>query len=165
MWVMGALAYVLPPAKKSKLKLFFLPIIIIVLCAISLTQSKTNTNFVNFKFDRGIVEILLAFFMCVLIRQLLLFQPIGIWVKVNSLFSQMAKFSYTLYLTHMVTEYWMFEYFIKRNSGLIDTTSIFTWIVFVLVCIVVSFAIYYCTERHTNTVKQYLKRKLLRDRH
>ncbi|MDR1543301.1 MAG: hypothetical protein LBS50_02615 [Prevotellaceae bacterium] len=95
-----------------------------------------------------------------MLQQLLLFSPKRkIAVKIDKLGTHLAKFSYTLYLTHYPLG-GLFHYLGFPKSEQINALSIGLYLLQMLICLVVAYILYLGFEKHTAVVKKYIKAKI-----
>ena len=60
LWVMGAICYKIKTAKVRPVLILFILVSIAVLCVLSMSQSGTNTTFVNIHIDRSLITTILG---------------------------------------------------------------------------------------------------------
>ena len=77
--------------------------------------------------------------------------------RIESMFSKLANFSYTLYLTHRITLLFIFSFFFEKYKADISMISRINFIGILFVCLIVAFILYYCVERHTGKVKMVIR--------
>ena len=152
----GGVSYLCRP-KKFKRLLFLLSWIIIIAGA-ACCQMTTATKFeggVHINIDGFVFRVLLCVGICLLAQQLILLPPKSrIMKKVESVFSRLADFSYTLYLTHRITLLVIFAFFFEKYKADMSMTSKFYYICILASCLLVAYLLYWVAERHTKTVKK-----------
>lgn len=114
-----------------------------------------------FKPNREMMGLCMSFFMCLFIQQVILVQPKNRFAqKLNSVFSYLADFSYTLYLTHRIILLVIFKYLYEENSAAFDGKGLLRFAIILAICLVVSWLIYLLSEKHTSKVKLLIKNRL-----
>lgn len=162
-WILGAAVYFMPPAKHVKTTLFIA--VIIMLAAIAGIQLASGTRSLEIS---GITSwlppiqasrIALSFGMALFIRQIILLAPKGMIAKrFDSFCSFMAKSSYTLYLTHFPLIH-LVQHFGLSQSASVDAKSMFNFFGMIVLSLLFAAVCYWCFERHTNVVRQWLKQR------
>ena len=162
-WLMGGASYLCRP-KTFNIWLFLLSWIIIVVGA-ACCQMTTETKFaggLQLSIDGFVFRVLLCVGMCLLAQQLILLPPKGrIMKKVESVFSRLADFSYTLYLTHRITLLVIFTFFFEKYKADMSFLNKMLFLGILSVCLLVAYMLYWMAERHTKTVKKYIKAHLM----
>jgi len=110
--------------------------------------------------NREIASIFLAFITSLLVNYLIVSPPkTKTGVKIDRMSSKLSDFSYTLYLTHYplmsLLSYWGLP-----KSTQIEITSLFYYLMAVLISLVVAYLIYLISEKQTSKVKHLIKEKL-----
>lgn len=161
LWFMGAFAYLCKPIVGGVGKSWILYtsfIGICVFCVLSLMGTDSGAVILPFKPNREMMGLFMSFFMCLFIQQVILVQPNSRFTKkLNSVFSYLADFSYTLYLTHRITLLLIFKYLYKKNSAAFDMQGLLRFAIIIAICLVVSWLIYLISEKHTAKVKLLIK--------
>ncbi len=99
--------------------------------------------------------------MCVFCQQVILFPPKHNYsCKVEKVFSKLADFSYSLYLIHRILLMIVFTFFFNKEEADLSVICLLQYLAIIAGVMIVTYAIYYVTERRTNDVKHWLKRKL-----
>ena len=80
---------------------------------------------------------------------------------INNLGTKLAVFSYTLYLVHNPLG-WLMESIGFPKSESINVYSISIYIAAILICMLITYDIYWCFEKRTSAVKAFIKNKLLK---
>lgn len=154
-WIMGGLAYIIP-MRKSKL--------ILILSLVCLSASVVLMEFTKgsrsisatVNIGMSVIEIIFALFCCVVIRQICHFHPKGkIATKINNTGTHLAKFSYTLYLTHMVILKLMVHLGMPKSTK-ISFYSCSLFVGEVIIALVSAYLIYFLFERNTKKFKELL---------
>lgn len=102
--------------------------------------------------------------IALIIQQLILMPPTRRHlVRLESIGSKMAAFSYTLYLAHNPVLALMANFGWTRHNRF-GPTSIGMYLLALATCLAISWMLYYMFERHTSRVKDLVKRKLVHSR-
>ena len=162
LWFMGAFAYLCKPQKQNKLILWISFLAMWLFVALSIMASDSNAIQLPWKPNREAMEVCITLAMCLFIQQVILCNPTRkITVAIDKLFSKLANFSYTLYLTHRITLLLVFEYLYSKGTAYFDMKGILSYICILLICLISSWLIYLMSERHTAKVKKVIKNKIL----
>tara|TARA_R110000868_G_scaffold28102_3_gene105763 strand:- start:1774 stop:2859 length:1086 start_codon:yes stop_codon:yes gene_type:complete len=161
-WLIGAIVYFMPPAKHLKSTLLTsMGLIGFGVIAIQLgsgSRSLSDAAFLALIPNVEISRIILSMGMALFVRQVILLEPKAFLVKkFDVACTNMAKASYTLYLTHFPLIH-LFSELGLRQSENIDATSISIFIAVLAACVAFSGVFYFLFERHTLLVRNYLKR-------
>lgn len=162
-WMMGAVAYVARPKQKNRWVLilsfigFFAGVVFYQLSkdtrAISFAINGANNEF---------TELFMSAMACLMIQQMILFEPqTKIAKAIEKTLGNMAKFSYTLYLSHRVVFLWIIAYLWADSTCDFSLKGISMYVATVLMTLVVCWLIYLVSERYSPQIKKYLKSKLL----
>ena len=162
LWMMGAFAYLCKPAGGGKRWILYTSFIgVCISCALSLMGTDSGAVILPFKPNRELMGLCMSFFMCLFIQQVILVQPKNQFAKkINAGFSNLADFSYTLYLTHRVTLLLIFKYLYEENTAAFDGQGLLRFAIILGICLVVSWLIYLLSEKHTSRVKLLIKNYL-----
>ncbi|MDF2454816.1 MAG: acyltransferase family protein [Cytophagaceae bacterium] len=160
-WFLGAITYVLPVPQSVKLyKVILLGLL--VLCFTILLQATTASRSVNIGvlsfLNRGVMELLFAISICLFIQHVIQLQPHSVGVKINAIGTQLAAFSYTLYLVHIPIIRLML-YCGYPVSGSISVYSIVIYFIALLIVLLASYLIYLLFEKQTHRVKNFIKNR------
>lgn len=161
MWLIGAAAYLTRPVRKSRVRLV-LSIVFVVMAA-AFTQMTTQSRAMSFALpDLGEgYHVVLCIAMGWMVQQLVQFKPRGRWLSaVERGLGRMACFSYTLYLTHRIVLLFVFTRLLPKEQGGMNVADMATWLLIVGACLAVAWLVYWLAERHTQTVKAVVKRRL-----
>jgi len=163
-WIFGALSILFVPYKNRFVLLLSIVLVFISIALLQLTEESRSIQigFLNYLPSRDVIRLIFALFMSVMIQQLLLFMPKRKFaIKIDKAGTYLAKFSYTLYLTHYpllgLLNYWGFP-----KSEQVNATSVGFYLLQMLICLVVAYVLYLGFEKHTAVVKKYLKQILIK---
>jgi len=163
LWIIGALIYFYIPTRVSIFRaMVYLCLTILFLLGLQLTSESRsiNINIKYFPLNRDILQILFALSFSLTITQLIRLEPKKRFlIALNNLGSKLALFSYTLYLTHFSFIY-LFQYLGFPKSTSLNMYSISLFILQIILCLFSSYIIYLLFEKHTDKVKNILKKKL-----
>lgn len=161
-WLLGAAAYLSRPAKFNKW--IFLVSIIGIIFSIIVNQLCSNSNAFSFglELNNHAIELMLSIMFCLFIQHLILLRPtskISIWLEQK--IGAMAVFSYTLYLCHRIIFLPIYEY-LYTDVGLYDVSiiNILKYLSVIIITLIASYFIYLLAEKHTASVKKYIKSNL-----
>jgi peptidoglycan/LPS O-acetylase OafA/YrhL len=100
--------------------------------------------------------------MALVIQQLVLLRPRGALAsRINTTGTALAAFSYSLYLTHWPTLS-LLSYLGFRTGQGVNAESVTAYFTEAGVALIVAYAFYWAFERHTNSVRRAIKRRLSR---
>ena len=160
-WFVGALAYLTRPKKINKMILVISSFGIVA--GIGLWQITKDTNAFQLPFNiknYDLAEMPLTISISLFIQQIILIEPKNkIAISIDNFFSRMAKFSYSLYLSHRIVLMWVFYYFFTKESATYSMIDLLWYMIIVLVCLVVCWGQYMVSERYTPAIKNILKKK------
>ncbi|NDW10154.1 acyltransferase [Dysgonomonas sp. 520] len=161
-WMLAALFYF--NVKRNNIILtssILLLIVSIVVFQISVGSRTTeyagslNSVFLN----ENVIELFIALFACIMIQQIIQIKPSKkISILINKFATNFAKFSYTLYLTHMPILR-MLEYFGFPKSERFNATSIGYYCLSLAISILGAYLLYLLFEKQTSRVKQMIKKQ------
>ena len=162
LWLMGAFAFLTLPQKGNKLVMIVSAVVMVI--SIALTQILSDSHSVSivipFISNYKMAELLLASTMCVFIQQIVLFPPRRkFWQFVEDKIGGLAKFSYTLYLSHRIVFLLLFATLYTQGIGQFKTKDLIIYLSFLVLSIVLCWLFYLITERYTSSVKHYFKIK------
>lgn len=163
-WMMGAVAYLARPKKKNKWVLLISLFGLFV--AILYWQLSKDTKSIQFALDgtnKEFVEIIISLMVCLLIQQAILFEPnssISKWIEKKV--GGMAKFSYTLYLSHRIVFLWIIAFVWPKDTCQFTLIGIIQFLIIVFVTLVCCWLLYFISERYSPQIKAKLKRGLLK---
>lgn len=161
-WIMGALAYVFRPKEKSKLILvlslfgFFASVIY--------WQLSKDTRSVGFAIEgtnNEFLELLMSLMACLFIQQVILFEPRSMFSKrIEAGIGNLAKFSYTLYLSHRIVFLWIIAFVWPKDSCEFTLMGLMRYMAIVLSTLFICWLIYLVSERYSPVIKKSLKTRL-----
>jgi peptidoglycan/LPS O-acetylase OafA/YrhL len=159
-WIFGALSIMFVPQKNRLVLLssIFLGVISIALLQVTAESRSMQIGFLSYLPSRNVIRLIFALFMSIMIQQLLLFEPKNkLAIKIDRAGTHLAKFSYTLYLTHYPLMA-LLTYFGFPKSEQVNIVSVGFYLLQILICLTVAYMLYLCFEKHTFAVKQYIKK-------
>ena len=162
MWFMGAFAYITKPDKRNRFYLWSSLFMIGVMVVLS--QFASDSNAINFPFkpNASIIELILGFFMCTFVQQAILFEPQRRFTKIiDSTFSYLASFSYTLYLAHRILMVPLFEYIYPSEEGTLTAADLIIYTSLIILILFLCWLLYMISERYTKQIKTFIKQKVL----
>lgn len=161
-WILGALAlWKILPRNNLILGLSFIVwMITIVLLQYSSGSHFIGDNSLNMGGFRKIISLLFGLSFSIFVQQIIQTRPTNKFlIRLNSVGTKLAVFSYTLYLTHMPV--------VRLLSGLgfpksetISLSSCMLYIAEMAIGLIVAYAIYWVFERNTTKVKNFIKAKI-----
>lgn len=161
-WLMGGVSYLCRPQKFSRW-LFLLAWGLIVVGA-ACCQMTTATKFeagIQLGVNGFVFRVLLCVGICILAQQVILLPPKhAIMQRIETAFSQLADFSYTLYLSHRITLLVIFTFFFDKYVADMSWLNKLYYVGIVFACMLVAYLLYWVAERHTKKVKQYIKHRI-----
>lgn len=163
---LGAFSFLLPQQQVHfrQIKIFILICLLgfsfLLLQATSASNSIviSQLGFVNHE----MASIILTFTTSLLVNYLIVSPPkTKTGIKIETISSKLSDFSYTLYLTHFplmrLLSYWGFP-----KSTQLEITSMFLYVLAVLISLLVAYLIYLISEKQTSTVKYWIKERFLK---
>lgn len=161
-WLMGALAYLNRPKKRSTVILALSCVgILIGIIMWQMTKESRSFVFPSFNIGKEGIEVFLSLMMSIFIQQVILFPPQKAFSRfVEKTLGSMAKFSYTLYLSHETAFLVLFAIGFKRNQAILDFRGTLLFICFISLTIFLCWVIYLFSERYSVPLKQWVKKKL-----
>ena len=162
-WLMGAVAYIARPKGKSKVVL--LVSIIGTLSSILYWQLSKDTKSIEFAVEgtnKELIEIIMSLMVCLLIQQLILFEPSkGITKWAEKKVGSMAKFSYTLYLSHRIVFLWIIL-IIPKESCDFSTVGVMTFVAIIVTVLIICWFLYLFSERYSPQIKTIFKNRFIK---
>lgn len=162
-WMMGAVAYIARPKQKSRWVLILS--IIGFFTGVIYYQLSKDTHAISFAIKGANVEfteLFMSVMACLMIQQMILFEPQSKIAKaVEGTIGNMAKFSYTLYLSHRIVFLWIIAYLWRDSTCDFSLRGISMYLATILISLFVCWLIYLVSERYSPEIKKYLKAKLL----
>lgn len=160
-WLMGAVAWLCRPKRGSRWILWSSLIVIVISCGMTQMTSNSKAFSFDMPFSNMQATLLLCASMCVFCQQVILFPPKHNYsCKVEKVFSKLADFSYSLYLIHRILLMIVFTFFFNKEEADLSVICLLQYLAIIAGVMIVTYAIYYVTERRTSDVKHWLKRKL-----
>ena len=162
-WMLGAIAYIARPKQKNHWILFLS--LIGFFAGVLFYQLSKDTHAINFAFkgtNEESIEIFMSLMACLMIQQSILFEPqTKIAKAIEKYLGNMAKFSYTLYLSHRVVFLWIIAYLWAEDTCDYSLKGLSIYFAIILISLFVCWLIYFVSERYSPQIKKYLKSKLL----
>lgn len=163
-WLMGAVAYIVRPQKKNIFVL--LASFIGFFASVVYWQLSKDTQSLEVAIEgtnKEFVEIIMSLMACLFIQQVLLFEPKRRFaVKAEKWIGNMAKFSYTLYLSHRIVFLWLVAFVWPKDSCQFTASGIVQFLCIVVLTLICCWFIYLVSERYSPILKKYLKLKMLK---
>lgn len=162
-WGMGALTYFTLNSKKSRIYLFLAIIgTMLSIFALQLTRGSRTLEYNVSEIAFDALQYTLSISFCIIISFIANNKPKNkIATFTNNLGSKLAAFSYTLYLIHAPIGFILSKYLLPKSESL-NIYSIGIYCASILICVIITYGIYWCFEKRTYTVKAYIKNKLLK---
>lgn len=163
-WMMGAAAYLYRPAQKNKtvLILSFWGFVGSVLY----WQLSKDTKSVEMAIEgtnKELLELLMSLMACLFIQQVVLFEPKKRATKIiEKSVGNMAKFSYTLYLSHRIVFLWIIAYVWPKDSCQFSLGGILKYCAIILITLLICWLLYLVSERYSPQKRKQLKTKLIK---
>ena len=160
---MGALAYIFRPKEKSKL-ILVLSLLGFFACVVYWQLSK-DTRSVEFAIEgtnKEFLELLMSLMACLFIQQVILFEPRSLFSKkIEAEIGGLAKFSYTLYLSHRIVFLWIIAFVWPKDSCEFTLMGMTRYVAIVLSTLLMCWLIYLISERYSPVIKKKIKSKFL----
>lgn len=162
-WFMGAVAYMVRPQKKSKAVL--IGSLMGFLLSVVYWQFSKDTRSLEMAIEgtnKPLLELIMSLMACLFIQQVILFEPKR-WlaVKVEKWVGSMAKFSYTLYLSHRIVFLWIIAFVWPKNICEFTGKGIMIFTAIVFITLLCCWGLYFVSERYSPVIKKKLKARLL----
>lgn len=163
-WMMGAVAYLARPQKKNKWVLLLS--IVGLFAAILYWQLSKDTKSIDFSVEgtnKELIEVIMSLMVCLLIQQVILFEPkksVPKWIERK--IGGMAKFSYTLYLSHRIVFLWIVAFIWPKDSCQFTFSGIIQFTTIIVITLFICWLLYLISERYSPNIKGYMKKKLLK---
>ena len=163
-WIMGAIAYMFRPKKKNKLVLLLS--FVGFLGSVLYWQFSKDTKSLEIAIEgtnKEFLELLMSLMVCLFIQQAILFEPKKAFVKsIEKIIGGMAKFSYTLYLSHKIVFLWIVAFVWPENSCQFTTVGLLRYLAIVISTLVICWSFYLFSECYSPAIKRALKHRLLK---
>ena len=163
LWFIGAFVFFLSSFQGKRRSVVFL--IFILLCFFMVlsqltSESKTSLPILFSKLDKDLIKICLGLTAAIFISAMKDIKPVTeIGIYVEKIGSKLAKFSYSLYLTHYPLMYLLLAWGVPKSTEL-SLTSIMYFTLTISIAIVISYVMYFLAEKHTDSIKKYLSIKM-----
>lgn len=159
-WLMGTIAYLIIPPKRNKLllwgSLLAMCVLVAALQATRGSRSFSAGGWYSYLPNREILELLFSFTFCMFLLQVILIRPTNSCMEsINNWGTKLARFSYTLYLVHMLILR-LLENCGMPKSDVINLTSIGYYILELAIGMMSAYLIYWFFEKRTAAVKLWL---------
>jgi peptidoglycan/LPS O-acetylase OafA/YrhL len=160
-WLAGMACYFIGRPKHCRL---FLPAALaIVALGVSLTQITSKTSQVDFRSFRFVDQ---SVAILVLALGLALLLPLAAHVRLNSRRGKrvakagglLASFSYSLYLAHLPVEQLLLNVGLLHRHNVLNAETLAGYFAMALFQLLVAYGFYFCFERHTPWLRQWLHR-------
>lgn len=161
-WMMGAVAYLARPKNKNKWVL--LASLVGLVASILYYQLSKDTRSLEYAIEGSnneLIEIIMSLMVCLLIQQVILFKPkksITKWVEKKM--GGMAKFSYTLYLSHRIVFLWIVAFVWAKDSCQFTISGLVQFLIIIIATLFVCWLLYLISERYSPAIKKYMKKQL-----
>ena len=101
--------------------------------------------------------------VCLLIQQVILFEPkkrVSKWIEKKV--GGMAKFSFTLYLSHRIVFLWIVAFVCAKDSCQFSISRIIQFVIIIIATLFICWLLYLVSERYSPSIKKYMKKQLLK---
>ena len=163
-WMMGAVAYLARPKKKNKWVLLLS--LVGLFSSILYWQLSKDTKSIEFAVEgtnKQLIEMIMSLMVCLLIQQVILFEPKKSFSKwIEKKVGSMAKFSYTLYLSHRIVFLWIVAFVWAKDSCQFTVLGIMHFVIIIIATLFACWMLYLISERYSPTIKKYMKKQLLK---
>lgn len=163
-WMMGAVAYLARPKKKNKWVLLLS--LVGLFSSILYWQLSKDTKSIEFAVEgtnKQLIEMIMSLMVCLLIQQVILFEPKKSFSKwIEKKVGSMAKFSYTLYLSHRIVFLWIVAFVWAKDSCQFTVLGIMHFVIIIIATLFACWMLYLISERYSPTIKKYMKKHLLK---
>lgn len=161
-WIMGAFAYLYRPKRKSAIIL--ISSLVGFLLTVIYWQLSKDTRSFEFAIEgtnKEFLEVLMSLMACLFIQQVILFEPQrNVTFKIEKIIGSMAKFSYTLYLSHRIVFLWIIAFIWPKDICQYTKEGILIFVVILIITLVSCWGIYLISERYSPLIKKHLKKML-----
>ena len=162
-WMMGAVAYLARPKKKNKwvLLLSLLGLFVSILYY-QLSKDTRSIEFAVEGTNKQLIELIISLMVCLFIQQVILFEPqksVAKWIEKKV--GEMAKYSYTLYLSHRIVFLWIIAFVWAEDSCQFTISGIIQFIIIIIATLFICWLLYLVSERYSPAIKKYMKSRLL----
>ena len=163
-WIIGAAAYLSCPKTRSKWILILSAIgILLGVAAYQMSKPSISLNMPIKIPDKKLIELFIALMMSLFMQQIILFEPKHKLTRmIEGGLGYMAKFSYTLYLSHRIVFLILFAYVFEKGAGMMNLKSMVLYVLFVVITLFSCWVIYLFSERYSVPLKLRMKKKLIK---
>ena len=160
---MGAVAFIVRPQRKNKFVLIasmvgFLASVVYYQLSKDTRSLEMAIEGTNIKY----LELLMSLMACLLIQQVILFEPKrALAVKAEKWIGNMAKFSYTLYLSHRIVFLWIIAFIWPEDTCQFTPKGILIFTAILLITLLCCWDIYWVSERYSPMIKKSLKKRFI----
>ncbi len=163
-WFIGAFAFLLPSSTFKYRSVVIVGLLLMLPVSFVLSQLTSASRSIEMGslwfLNRDFTSLFLAVIASLLVHFVISVKPSSrIAIKIDRVGTRLAKFSYTLYLTHYPLMN-LFSYFGLPKSKVLSLESISYYVFELLVGLLVAYLIYLLSEKHTNAVKYYIRTKM-----
>lgn len=160
-WMMGAVAYIVRP--KTRNKWILVLSLIGFLASVLWFQLSKSTRSIDFAIEgtnKDLLEMIMSLMACLFIQQVVLYEPTKPFAKqLEMRIGNLAKFSYTLYLSHRIVFLWIIAYVIPMNTCQFTALGIVKFMLIVIFTTFICWAIYLVSERYSPRLRSAMKKK------
>ena len=163
-WILGAAVFFMPKVKYIRSTLILSGLTIgISIIGIQLTSGSNISaldSVERFLLPIEVFRLSLSVAMGLFVRQVIELKPRHkLAVQFESFSSKMAKSSYTLYLTHFPLIH-LLQYFGLKPSNSLNLHALMMFLFVVLLSLLNAYLFYWLFERHTQSVRQWLRSRV-----
>lgn len=164
-WLIGAMAYLRMP-KRYSWEIMLLSCLIVLYSVVAIEVSRESMSLPVERFrdyipSLNVARILLSISITSIMQQLLFVKPkTSLMRSIDRLGTVLAASSYTLFLTHYPIIH-LLQWFGLQRAHDINYVTIGIYVGCIVICLVSSWLLYLCFEKHTNRVKNWVKRRNL----
>lgn len=163
-WLMGAFAYLYRPKKKSAIIL--ITSLVGFLLTVVYWQFSKDTRSFEYAVDgtnKEFLEVLMSLMACLFIQQVILFEPQRkVTVKIKKTIGSLAKFSYTLYLSHRIVFLWIIAFIWPKDCCQFTADGLLQYFTIIFFTLFWCWIVYWRSERYSPVIKKELKKRMLK---
>lgn len=160
-WVIGALAYMVRPKRRRVWVLLVALFAFVVGCFFWEYSKPSHSISFAYAYNGELLELMIAFATCLILQQLILCEPHNyLSRRIEKFLGRCARFSYTLYLSHRIVFIWIVVVLGGRHTLDMTWTGMVLYGVLLAVTMVACLGLYYCGERYSPQLRQWLMGKL-----
>ena len=162
LWLIGAAAYLTKPSRRNNFALVFAIIGTFVGIILWQMSAYPTTMSLPFKIENTkLIELFLAMMVGILIQQLILIEPKRKLPRfIERKLGYLAKFSYTMYLSHKTVLMLLFAFVFDKGVGIPGFRGMIQYIALLLITLAFCWCIYLVSERYTPQIKRLIIAKL-----